>query len=196
MAWTTPSSITTGTLVTASRWNTDVVDNLIYLKSVADQTGRFYFVPKTSDETLSASTTLQDDNLLLWSVSVSEKWHFELTLYIQAAANASAMDYKHGWSYPSGTTIRWGRMSTADTSIAAFTGGATTVSVPGLDTETDVAAVGLSANSPGVQGVRIAGRVLVGGTAGTVNYRWCQNTSNASDLTVMAGSNLRLYKYS
>lgn len=33
MAWTTPTSRSTGNLITASIWNTDLVDNLIYLKS-------------------------------------------------------------------------------------------------------------------------------------------------------------------
>lgn len=37
MAWTTPSTRTTGTLITASIWNTDVVANLIYLKSKSDR---------------------------------------------------------------------------------------------------------------------------------------------------------------
>jgi len=37
MAWTTPTSRSTGTLITASIWNTDLVDNLILLKtSIAD----------------------------------------------------------------------------------------------------------------------------------------------------------------
>lgn len=33
MAYTTPTTRTTGTLITASIWNTDIVDNIIYLKS-------------------------------------------------------------------------------------------------------------------------------------------------------------------
>lgn len=33
MSWTAPTTRTTGTLITASIWNTDVVDNLSYLKS-------------------------------------------------------------------------------------------------------------------------------------------------------------------
>jgi len=36
MAWTTPTSRSTGDLITASIYNTDIVDNLNYLKSLAD----------------------------------------------------------------------------------------------------------------------------------------------------------------
>lgn len=35
MAWTTPTTRTTGTLITAAIWNTDLVDNIAYLKGQA-----------------------------------------------------------------------------------------------------------------------------------------------------------------
>lgn len=37
MAWTTPTSRSYNDLITESIWNTDLVDNLIYLKSKADR---------------------------------------------------------------------------------------------------------------------------------------------------------------
>ena len=36
MSWTAPTLRTTGELITASNWNTDLVNNLLYLKDVAD----------------------------------------------------------------------------------------------------------------------------------------------------------------
>lgn len=38
MAWTAPTTRTTGTLITAAIWNTDVVDNLTYLGNTHDHT--------------------------------------------------------------------------------------------------------------------------------------------------------------
>jgi len=36
MAWTAPTTRSTGDLITASNWNTDLVDNLTYLKTETD----------------------------------------------------------------------------------------------------------------------------------------------------------------
>ncbi len=36
MAWTAPTTRSTGTLITAAIWNTDLTDNLAYLKSAVD----------------------------------------------------------------------------------------------------------------------------------------------------------------
>ena len=38
MAWTTPTTRSTSDLITASIWNTDLTDNLAYLKTSADRT--------------------------------------------------------------------------------------------------------------------------------------------------------------
>ena len=52
MAWTTPTTRTTGTLITASIWNTDLTDNLIYLKT--NTKGRAEFLVATVPLTVGA----------------------------------------------------------------------------------------------------------------------------------------------
>jgi hypothetical protein len=185
MAWTTPTTRTTSTLITASIWNTDLVDNLVYLKGQADL---YKIVRKASDESLNSSTTLQNDDALLFSVAANERWLVNLYLLVQAAANAGTMDFKCGWSYPTSTTMFWAPNGSYTTAEPSWVGGGLTGASLDLLTQTESIGVGLSANSPDVNGLTISAIVRVAGTAGTLNFQWAQNTSNGSNLTVMADS--------
>lgn len=44
MAWTAPTTRTTGDLITASIWNTDMVDNMTYLQSVSIYTNLLFAI--------------------------------------------------------------------------------------------------------------------------------------------------------
>lgn len=175
MAWTNPTTRSTGNLITASIWNTDLVDNLNYLKGVADQVDGFNTIVKTGDETLSSSTTLQDDNQLAFSVVASKIYGFKAMIQIDLAA--SAMGFKCGWSYPSGTTITW-----CKTSREADVGTFMSNTLQESGTENWIA------NSTGGFTVGLFGSIYVSTTPGTIQFRWAQNTSNASVLTVRTGS--------
>ena len=63
MAWTTPTIRATGYLVTASDWNTDIVDNLAYLKGEAglDIEIEDDIVPSAGTEKLGKSTAPWDE---------------------------------------------------------------------------------------------------------------------------------------
>ena len=54
MPWVTPATITTGTLVTAARWNQDVVDNVIALRggatAMTNQAAGRFFVSSSSTQ--------------------------------------------------------------------------------------------------------------------------------------------------
>lgn len=58
MAWTTPSSQTTGTLITASIWNTDIVDNLIALK---DPPSDYYTLNEGANYTTTSTSFVDVD---------------------------------------------------------------------------------------------------------------------------------------
>lgn len=57
MAWTNPTSRAAGELVTASIWNTDVIDNLTYLKT---RPSDLYKINEGADYTITGSTTYAD----------------------------------------------------------------------------------------------------------------------------------------
>lgn len=51
MAWTTPTSRSVGLLITPTIWNTDLVDNLLYLKTPVVTIGTTYTVTDTTSTT-------------------------------------------------------------------------------------------------------------------------------------------------
>lgn len=59
MSYTAPTTRTTGTLITASIWNTDIVDNIVYLK--ADMDTKYYnhgWIPVTGTWTYASASTI------------------------------------------------------------------------------------------------------------------------------------------
>ncbi|WP_192581079.1 hypothetical protein [Micromonospora noduli] len=129
---------------------------------------------KTMDETVTSSTTLQDDDHLFVSVVVGAVYDLRLRAFVNSNVTP---DFKFGWSYPSGTTITW-----AVVDVQAGT-------TAGKRSQSDVEAV---ASTGASQLLSVDGTVIVGGTGGTLRFRWAQNGSNAAATTVQAGSSLRL----
>lgn len=145
-------------------------------------------VYKLADESINSTTTLQDDNVLAFAVSANKAYFVNVYLLVQAAASASTMDFKCGWTYPASTTIDWGANSALDTSTESWGAGTLTGGFSDLLKETESRSIGLSANSPDKQGIHLMAIVQVAGTAGSLQFQWAQNTSNANNLTVKAGS--------
>ena len=146
-------------------------------------------IRRASDSTpLTSQATPQNDDTLLWAVGANEIWFFQLYLNINAAN--TTMDFKAGWSVPTGTTMQWGwQAATAGTGWAiAGTGGTPGAAI----TESGNALLGTGAaitNQAALQGY-----VTVGSTSGTVNFQWSQNTSDAGNLILKANSHLLLYR--
>lgn len=141
------------------------------------------FARKTSDETVNNSTTLQNDNSLLVSVVADAIYEFRLRLTVNSGTTP---DFKMGWTFPTGLTM------TYDLFEGETLGTATNV-VQGPTIQTDVPLI----NTTGADQPWIAeGLVIVDSTAGTLQLQWAQNTANASDTIVRAGSYLRLLRMS
>jgi hypothetical protein len=128
---------------------------------------------KTADESLSSSTTLQDDDALAWTVRASGIYRLDLwLLYI----SGTTPDLKIGWSYPAGCTMKWGWLGN-DTSLSV-------INAAGYD-QTSTPALGGSSLD---LWARIHAVVTVSATAGTLTLKWAQNTSDGGTTTVRAGS--------
>lgn len=98
MAWTTPTTRITGELITATIWNTDIVDNLIYLKNEID----------TDTHTMWFPVTLNTGNYGLVNGS-----------YVVAAVNGTGGNGWCGWMTPTD----WASSVSLQLSfIATFTG--------------------------------------------------------------------------
>lgn len=143
-------------------------------------------IVKTADQTLTqSSTTAQDVTSLVLPVLANEVWVYELTLYL-IAAGGNVPDWKFGWGTPpSGTTMDWGSMGAAFADVG--TAGTVTALV-GIGT---TIARGSSNQN---HGIVFRGRILVSSTAGNVQFQASQNTSDASNNTILKGSHMTARK--
>ena len=147
---------------------------------------------KTSTTTIISDSTVNDDPHLVWAIGTgNERWNFLLTLYI-TAVNAT-MDFKCNFTYPTGTTILWNAFASQSGSPQSSSGviatGTTAVAVL---TEASTLAFGTLG---GTQSVMLHGTVFGATTAGNIQFQWAQNTSDANNLSLLAGSNLILDRF-
>jgi len=134
-------------------------------------------VHKSADETVNNTSTLQNDDHILFAVGANEKWAFELQLFV--IGNSTA-DFKMGWSVPSGATMRW---------FAGFGATAAGGDLHGLasgELLTESSTRDLYVN--GTTHHTLVGYVFNGATPGNVVLRWAQNTANASNTTLERGT--------
>ncbi len=141
-------------------------------------------VRKASAETVTSSTALQDDDHLVFAAGANETWEFQLHAYLTsplaagfkyafAVPAAAVWSVKFAWLWDeSGPTCR--HIDRNDLTVAA--------SYPGA-----VAALSSDVLS-------ILGSIATGATAGNVQFRWAQATSDPGDTQVLAGSILNARK--
>lgn len=138
----------------------------------------YQFVRKTSDESVS-NTTFQDDDDLNLSVGANDVWQFDILLFVTNAANtadikvtftlpASGTASYVGTGYdPSGTTQQTNRHIARHRSVSTFGIGV------------------LASGTEAASHVRLSGLYVGGGTAGTVQLQWAQQSSDGSNATVV-----------
>jgi len=126
---------------------------------------------KTADESVSSSTTLQDDDHLTFPIAANEEW----TTTIQASyVHSAAGGVKAAVTVPSGATMHASVIGTG----ASFYQGATTTS------GTAILVVSSGVGTDAVFKVW----VLNGATPGNVTLQWAQNTSDGTSTTARKGS--------
>jgi hypothetical protein len=138
---------------------------------------------KTSSESVTSSTSLQDDNHLSFAIAANEEWCIEFKLSIEA--DLSTTGFKYSVSVPSGATC--------EQDWAAIGGGNNvqqngTFAAPSYDEFLASAALGSDAQ------VRAVVWVLNGATPGNVTLQWCQSTSSGTAVTINRGSYMVAYR--
>jgi hypothetical protein len=135
------------------------------------------FARKTSDETISSSTTLHNDTQLFVSVKANAVYHVILELRELAQP---ADDFKIGFTGPAGYAFTGG--------VRGPEGNATTL----LNTYTSEILSGTPLAFGGIASnnlvISIQGLLITSGTAGTFQLQWAQNASSASGTTLKANS--------
>jgi hypothetical protein len=135
------------------------------------------FVRKTSDQTVNNSNVLVNDSQLVVSVSAGAVYRMSLLALQNSGATPG---FKFAFTMPAGATFLNGYFDCGSSQAnrqfavvgAGGTGGVT----------------GAAADSV----VKVEATILIGGTAGSVQFQWCQSTANASNTIVRAGSSLLL----
>lgn len=136
------------------------------------------FKRKATNESVSSSTVLQNDNDLFFSVDANTIYRVTLVLHVSAQ---TANDAKVDFTLPAGASFKYA-ISTQTTTAAAYVDDQI---FPG-DAGTPSGIGGLGGGNNAV--AQIEGVLDVGGTAGTFQTQWAQLVSGASGTTMLAGS--------
>lgn len=133
---------------------------------------------KPSDESVTSSTTLQDDNDLSFSIAADEQWVGEFVIF--AGSLLSTTGAKTAITVPSGATMQ-----------ASFQGGSLALNLQQTTTSGAEMTYSPAAFSPAANAtIRVQFWVLNGSTPGTVQLQWAQHTSSGTALTFKKGSYL------
>jgi len=140
-------------------------------------------VIKPSDQSVTSSTTLVNDSALAAAVGANATYIF--AMFIDYEGIASTGDLKFGWTVPASTTMKY-------IIIGNTTGGA---AQNGHGTQASTPSQGGGGAGVG-EGTLLFGTINTASAAGTVQFQWAQNTSNATATKVHAGSALILWEVS
>lgn len=169
MAWTEPRTWIVGEVVTAAMLNTHLRDNL-------NAIGPHVRIRKPTTESVTSSTTLQNDDHFFFSVAANEIWVIQLILIL---TGSSAGDFSYGWTGPAGATLQ---------NLAALAISVGDVIAWDYSTTRGVG----GGNTPFLMNEL----AVIGGTAGTVQFQWAQAVSNATATNVAANSVLLAHRVS
>jgi hypothetical protein len=140
---------------------------------------------KTTDQTINNTTTLVSDTQLVVPVVANGSYIF--TASICYIGNAAA-DYKFTWT----NSATWGAVQyeyhgvdAAGASIHSWFHHTANDSTPGN--------IGLITNTE--MSSFLNGRIIIGGSGGSVTWRWAQNGAHASNLVTRAGSYIETVRY-
>jgi len=128
-------------------------------------------------------SAVQNDDHLFITLGANETWDFEA--FIIATSTASNPDIKVTFTAPTGagTTLIW----TAEKQEGANLEIASLVTASGTERNFTI-----GANATII--FRVKGVVATAGTAGSLQFRWAQNTAHGTSTTVLANSFLKATK--
>lgn len=144
------------------------------------------FADKTSDENVTSSTTLQDDDQLFLPVAANARYILD-AFVIYTGAGDPAGGLKMGWTGPSGSTMKWTNFGTSQNVAPVLVNYNVVV-------ENLAGGRGVGTNGGTEMSCQPRGRLSTGGSSGTLRFQFAQGTSNATGTVVKAGSFVRLVK--
>lgn len=133
-------------------------------------------VVKSADETVTSSTTLQNDDELTVNITANKRYAFQAILLVGRAATTAAPSFKWAFSSSGSGYHR-----------------ETTQSFPGslLSAENSVSNIATALNNPGI--IHLSGQVRHTANA-SLTFQFAQNISSTVGVTVFAGSTLMIWE--
>ena len=132
-------------------------------------------VLKTADETVNNSSTLQNDDELLFAMAANEVWFF---IFIPIIDSGTTPDIKVAAAIPTGAVVK-------DLGVYEDNNAGDTIQINAISSAR--ALRGLGAGTVACVG-HFIGVVINGGTAGNFQIQFAQNTQDASDTKMKANS--------
>ena|GEM_PF-3198178 len=157
-----------------------VVDTagVVKKRSLASIMGAPTYVRKTSDQSVTSSTTYQNDNALVYTASANQIFEIEAYMFISGGSGG----IKIRVSIPSGASMKlYAELKKDDQHYWVYrklTSSSDEISWDQIDNTWGYA--------------RIRGIITMGSSGGNVQVQWAQNSSNATATTVEAGSYLKI----
>jgi hypothetical protein len=138
-------------------------------------------VRKPADQSVTSSTTLTNDNDLV--VSLEANATYEVDGYLMVFGSGAGLgDCKIDFTIPSGASMRY-------TSGGVVNSNPATAYEDTVNANTTARAIGTNGSVD--MGVPLRADIVMGSTAGSVQLRFAQNSSNATATGFRAGSRLR-----
>lgn len=141
-----------------------------------------FAVIKRSNESVSSSTTLQDDNELY--IDVSELAEYNVTAFLRLGATGSTPGFKFAFSLPTGASGSFTYQVT-EFATASF-------SDQGAGTDWTIAQAGIPITTAAY--LQLFGTLTTGANAGRFQLQWAQSISDPATTRVDAGSGLQLIR--
>jgi hypothetical protein len=139
---------------------------------------------KGSDENVTSSTALQNDNDLFLAVAASASYRVMGRLIYTGGTQGSS-DLKISWTGPSGTTLLWNTLGQDTSGNTSWSNTHTGIG--------DTAALGTASGATRM--VTVEGILTVGSTPGTFQSQWAQNTSSGTPTAMRTGSVLQAWRF-
>lgn len=152
----------------------------LYTRSV------FTYVRRSAAQVVNNSTVLVNDNTLLSALPTAGTFGFRSIIFYDASTTA---DIKFAFTIPAGATMEWGINGMATTG-AAGVGDGTWLTATASGTAIPVGGSGVGTGMKAV----MDGEITMGGTAGNLQLQWAQNTIDATNTSVHAGSRLEVWR--
>lgn len=146
----------------------------------------FAMVRLTASQTLTASSTaLQNVTSIVVAMPAAGTFTFRGVVYYEATTVA---DIKFAFTIPAGASMRWNIMGVA-------VGGAGTGDATFSTTTTSDASISFGGAGAGTTlAAQIEGDYAAGGTAGNLQFRAAQNTSEASSTIITSRTRLEVFR--